>query len=57
MVAPMGIIIFAIVVLILVALLIWAVDQIPLQQPINGLIKALIIVLAVVFIAQRAGIF
>ena len=57
MACPMGIIIFAIIVLILVALLIWAVDQIPLQQPINGLIKALIIILAVVFIAQRAGIF
>jgi hypothetical protein len=52
----MTIIVFAIIVLILTALLIWAVDQIPQISPTAGLVKALIIVLAVVFIAQRAGI-
>jgi hypothetical protein len=53
----MSIIIFALIVLILVALLIYAVDLIPQIAPFNGLIKALIIVLAVVFIAQRSGLF
>lgn len=52
----MTVLVFAIIVLILAALLVWAVDLVPLQQPFNGLIKALIIVLAVVVIAQRAGV-
>jgi hypothetical protein len=52
----MEIILAAILVLFLAAMLVWAVDMIPQIAPINGLIKALIIVLAVVYIAHRAGI-
>jgi preprotein translocase subunit SecE len=53
----MTILILVIIVLVLTALLIWGVDQIPQVAPMGGLIKALIIVLAVVFIAQRSGLF
>ena len=52
----MSIIVLAIIVLILVALLIWGVDQVPQLAPTAGLIKLLIIVLAVLFIASKAGL-
>lgn len=52
----MSIIIFAIIVLILVALLCYAVTLLPLQPPFGNIIQALLIVLAVVVIASRAGV-
>ena len=52
----MTILIFAIVVLIIAALFIWAVDFAPLPMPMSGLVKALIVVIAAVAIAHRAGI-
>ncbi len=52
----MNIFIFAILVLIVAALFFYAVDQIELQQPFKGLIKALILILAAVVIANRAGL-
>lgn len=52
----MSILIFAIVVLIIAALLIWAVDMLGLPSVPLTLVKVLIIILAAVAIAQRAGI-
>lgn len=52
----MSIIIFAIIVLIVVALLVWAVDYAGLGDPPARLIKLLIIVLGALLILNRAGI-
>lgn len=53
----MSILIFAILVLVVAALLAWAVQKLPLPQPFNQIIQALILVAAAVVIAQRAGVF
>ena len=45
-----------IIVLVLVALAIWGIDQAPQLAPTAGLIKLVIILLAILFIAQRAGL-
>jgi hypothetical protein len=52
----MSILIFALIIVILIALLVWAVDQAPLPPPTNSIIKLLIIVIGVLVIAQRAGL-
>jgi hypothetical protein len=52
----MSILLFAIVVVIILALLIYAVDLIPLTQPFNGVLKALVILIGVLLICQRAGL-
>lgn len=52
-----NIIVFAIIVLIVTALFVYAVDQVDtLQSPFKGLIKALIIVLAALAIMLKAGL-
>lgn len=53
----MSIIIFAIVVLIIVALLCYAAGMIPLQPPFGVIIQILIVIVGVLAIGQRAGIF
>ena len=53
----MPIIIYSIIVLIFLALAVWAVDAVGLGDArVRGLIKALFAVLAIVVIAQRAGV-
>jgi len=53
----MSILVFALVVLIVVALLCWAVDQIPgFGSPFNPLVKVVVILIGVLLICQRAGI-
>jgi hypothetical protein len=52
----MSILIFAIIVIILVALLCYAVSMLPLPSPFNMIIQCLLIVVAVVIIANRAGV-
>lgn len=52
----MSLIVFAIVVLIIAALVVWGVQQVPQFAPFSGLIVLLICVLAALAIAQRAGI-
>lgn len=52
----MGILIFALIVIILVAMVCYAVDYLPLKPPFNRLIQALVIIVGVFIIAQRAGI-
>jgi hypothetical protein len=53
----MPIIVFAIIVLVVAALIAWAVQKLPLPSPFNQIIQALILIVAAVIIAQRAGLF
>ncbi len=53
----MSILIFAIIVLIVAALVAWAVQKLPLPSPFGQIIQALILIVAAVTIAQRAGVF
>ena len=48
---------FIIVVVIVAVLLLFAVDQVAQLAPYHGLVKALILVLAALAIANRAGVF
>lgn len=52
----MAIILFAVIVIIVVALLVYGVDLVPQIAPYAGLIKLLIIIAGVLTILQRAGI-
>lgn len=53
----MEILIFAIIVLIVAALIAWAIQKLPLPAPFGAIIQALILVAAALVIAQRAGLF
>ena len=53
----MSILVFALVVLIVAALLAWAVQKLPLPHPFGMIIQALILIIAAYLIASRAGIF
>ena len=53
----MSILIFAVIVLIVAALIAWAVQKLPLPSPFGSIIQALILIIAAVAIAQRAGLF
>ncbi|MGA0608133.1 hypothetical protein ACO2Q0_19250 [Phenylobacterium sp. VNQ135] len=53
----MSILVFAIIVLVVAALLAWAVQKLPLPAPFGTIIQALILIVAAVVIAQRAGLF
>lgn len=52
----MNILVFALILILIVALCIYAIDLLPLGQPFNGLAKALVILIAVVLLIQRAGL-
>lgn len=53
----MSLILFIIVVVILLALVLWAIESAPLPAPTNWILRVLAIVLAIVVIANRAGVF
>ena len=53
----MSILVFAVLVLIVAALIAWAVQSLPLPSPFGRIIQALILIIAAVVIAQRAGLF
>lgn len=53
----MSILIFALIVLVVAALLAWAAQKLPLPSPFGTIIQVLILVIAAVVIAQRAGLF
>lgn len=53
----MSILIFAVLVLIVAALIAWAVQKLPLPSPFGAIIQALILIIAALAIAQRAGLF
>jgi hypothetical protein len=50
----MNVLIFAIIVIIVLALLVWAVDMLPLGSPFNNILKVLIVLIGVLLIAQKA---
>lgn len=52
----MSILIFAVIVLIVAALIAWAVQKLPLQSPYGTIIQALILIVAALVIIQRAGL-
>ena len=53
----MELLIFAVLVLIVAALIAWAVQKLPLPSPFGQIIQALILIIAAVVIAKRAGLF
>jgi hypothetical protein len=53
----MSILIFAIIVLVVAALISWAVEKLPLPYPFGRIIQALILIAAAVVIARKAGLF
>ena len=53
----MSILVFAVIVLIVAALIAWAVQKLPLPSPFGTIIQALILIIAAEIIAQRAGLF
>jgi F0F1-type ATP synthase assembly protein I len=53
----MSLLVYAVIVLIVAALIAWAVDKFPLPSPFGRIIQALILIIAAVVIAKRAGIF
>lgn len=53
----MSILVFAVIVLIVAALIAWAVQRLPLPSPFGTIIQALILIIAAVMIAKRAGLF
>lgn len=52
----MDILIFALVVLVITALVVYAVRLLPLGTPFSELIQALVVIIAALVIAQRAGL-
>jgi len=53
----MSILIFALIVLVVAALIAWAVQKLPLPAPFGTIIQAVILIIAALVIAQRAGLF
>lgn len=52
----MAILVFALIVVVLAALVVWAIDFLPLQGPFNGIAKFIVVIIAVILIANRAGL-
>ena len=52
----MSILIFALIIVIVVAMLVYAIDFVPLGAPFNGLAKLLIVLVGVLLILNRAGV-
>ncbi|HVI34402.1 hypothetical protein [Phenylobacterium sp.] len=53
----MSILVFALIVIVVAALIAWAVQKLPLPSPFGTIIQALILIIAAIVIAQRAGLF
>ena len=52
----MSIVIFAIIIIVVVALLVWGIDLVPQIAPFAGLLKLLVILAAVLIILSKAGV-
>jgi len=52
----MTILLFALIVVVLLMLALWAVESIPMQAPVNWIVRVLLIVIAIVVISNRAGL-
>jgi hypothetical protein len=51
----MSLLIFALILILILALAIYAIDLLPLVSPFNQLLKVLVILIAIVLLCQRAG--
>lgn len=52
----MSLLVFALVIVIIVALLVWAVSIIPMDYRLGIAVQVAVIIVAVLIIAQRAGL-
>lgn len=52
----MDLLIFALIAVLVVALLIWLIDMVGLPHPLNMICKAVVAIIAIVLIIQRAGV-
>lgn len=52
----MSLLILALIVLIVAGLLVYAVDLVPIAPPMNGFVKLIIILIAVLVILSRSGL-
>ena len=52
----MSLLILALIVLIVAGLLVYAVDLVPIPAPMNGFVKLIIILIAVLVILSRSGL-
>lgn len=52
----MSVLLLCLIVLIVCAMACWAVTMLPVQSPFKGLIQAVIVLIGVVVIIQRAGL-
>lgn len=52
----MNLLVFALIVVIVAALLIWALDTIPITYPINIIVKVAVILVAAIVICNHAGL-
>jgi hypothetical protein len=53
----MSILIFIIVVIVLLALALWAIRMAPIPSPLNWILQLVAVVIAIIVIGQRAGLF
>ncbi len=53
----MSILIFAVIVILLLALAVYGIQNLPLQAPFGNILIVLAVLIAIIAIAQRAGMF
>lgn len=51
----MSLLVFAFILILIVALAIYAIDLVPLTSPFNMILKLFVLVIAIVLLCQRAG--
>jgi hypothetical protein len=52
----MTLLVFALILILIVALAIYAIDLIPLVAPFNMILKLLVLVIAIVLLCEKAGL-
>lgn len=52
----MSLLVFALILILIVALAIYAIDLVPLGSPFNMILKLFVIVIVIVLLCQRAGL-
>lgn len=53
----MSILVLTVIVVILLALVIWAIQKMPIPSPLNWILQVVAIIIAIFVIGQRAGLF
>lgn len=52
----MSILIFTLIIIVVVALMIWACNYLPLPEPLGGILRFMIVAIAAVALLNKAGI-